>query len=409
MTTTPPLPRLDVRVTSAQEAFIAGDARLSCFLGGIGAGKTTAGAIKALRYLRPNTLGLVVAPSFRMLRDASWRTSLDLWRRLGLAEQVLRGDELRVVFANGAEALFRSAEDPERLRGPNAAWAWIDEGALCHPDTWPITIGRLRQHGAAGPCWVTTTPKPHNPSGSGVNWVRRVFVTDRTDETALYRATTTENPFLPPEYVRSLRSQYTARLSRQELDAEWVTDVEGSLWTYDLIRRAPAPDDLARVVVAVDPSGGSSAEHDEQGIVVAGLGADGNGYVLADRSCRLSPDGWGRRAVQAYVDYAADAIVVERNYGGDMARDVVLGAARALGATVTVKMVTASRGKAVRAQPVAALYEQAKVYHCGDFSELEDQLCSWTPESGQSPDRLDALVFALAEIMVKEPRAVYVY
>lgn len=232
------LPQLDVAVHAAQATFVAGDARFSCFLGGIGAGKTTAGAIKALRYLTPGSLGLVIAPSFRMLRDASWRTSLELWRRLEVAEQVFRGDELRVVFVNGAEALFRSAEEPERLRGPNASWAWIDEGALCHPDTWPITIGRLRQHGTAGPCWVTTTPKPRNIGigSTGENWVRRVFVTNRTDETVLYRAATAGNPFLPPSYLRSLRSQYTARLARQELDAEWVTDTEGSLWNRGMIR-----------------------------------------------------------------------------------------------------------------------------------------------------------------------------
>jgi phage terminase large subunit-like protein len=410
MMTSPPLPRLDIPVHDAQAAFVSDDHRFSLLLGGIGAGKTTAGAVKALRYLTPGSLGLVIAPSFRMLRDASWRTALELWGRLGLAEQVLRGDELRVVFANGAEALFRSAEDPERLRGPNASWAWIDEGALCHPDTWPIVIGRLRQHGLAGRCWVTTTPKTRDVGQSnGENWVRRVFVTDRTDETALYRASTSSNPFLPDTYVHSLRQQYTARMARQELDADWVLDVEGALFTLALIHAQPAPADLVRVVVAVDPSGGSDDAADEQGIIVAGRGADGRGYILADRSCRLSPAGWGRRAVQAAIDYAADAIVVERNYGGDMAEAVVTGAARSLDTTVTVKMVTASRGKRLRAEPVAALYEQGKVSHCGTFAELEAQMCSWTPESGTSPDRLDALVWSLTDLMVKEQRAVYVY
>lgn len=236
MSTATKLPRLDVPVSDDQAAFVADDHRYALFLGGIGAGKTYAGAIKALRYIRPDSLGLVVAPSFRMLRDATWRTALDVWRGAGLAEHVLRGDELRVVFSNGAEALFRSAEDPERLRGPNAAWAWIDEGALCRPDTWPITIGRLRQEGMVGPCWVTTTPKPRNVGDSGENWTRRVFVTSATDETALFRGRTASNPFLPPSYVRSLRSQYTARLARQELDAEWVIEVEGSLWNRGMIR-----------------------------------------------------------------------------------------------------------------------------------------------------------------------------
>jgi predicted phage terminase large subunit-like protein len=173
--------------------------------------------------------------------------------------------------------------------------------------------------------------------------------------------------------------------------------------------RRAAPADLARVVVAVDPSGGSDPENDEQGIVVVGLGADGRGYVLADRTCKLSPDGWGRRAVQAYVDFKADAIIGEANFGGRMVAAVIRNAARDMGVTVVYKAVHASRGKAVRAQPVAQLYEQGRVSHCEVLAELEDELTSWTPESGRSPNRLDALVWAFTELMVKNARAAYVY
>jgi phage terminase large subunit-like protein len=399
------LPRLDIAVSDVQAAFVADDRRYSLMLGGIGAGKTYAGAIKAMRQLRPGSLGLVVAPSFRMLRDATWRTALEVWRGCGLAEQALRGDELRVTFANGAEALFRSAEDPERLRGPNASWAWIDEGALCHPDTWPITIGRLRQHGTAGSAWVTTTPKPRNVNGSGENWTRRVFVTDANDETALFRGATAANPFLPSAYVRSLRRQYTARLARQELDAEWVTDTEGAYWTRAMFEpRASAPD-LARVVVAVDPAVSSAEASDETGILVAGLGVDGRGYVLADRSCRLGPDGWARRVVQAFDDFGADRVVAEVNNGGDLVGATL----KTVRPTLPYKTVHASRGKAIRAAPVAALYEQGRVTHTEPFPELEDQLCTWTPESGTSPDRLDALVWALTDTMLAPSRAAYVY
>jgi phage terminase large subunit-like protein len=127
---------------------------------------------------------------------------------------------------------------------------------------------------------------------------------------------------------------------------------------------------------------------------------DGHGYIVADRSCRLSPDGWGRRAVQAYLDFKADAIVVERNFGGDMAEAVVKAAALAMGVKVKVAMVTASRGKVLRAQPAAALYEQGRVHHTEAFTELEEQLTTWTPESGRSPDRLDALVWVVTETML---------
>ena len=403
------LARLSVPVWGTQGDFVADDHRYVLFLGGIGSGKTTGGAIRSLRFLHPGSLGLVIAPTFRMLRDSTWRTSLEIWRGLGIAEQVFRGDELSVRFANGAEALFRSAEDPERLRGPNASWCWIDEGALCHPDTWPIAIGRLRQQGRAGSAWVTTTPKPHNVARGGVNWTRRVFVSEATDETACYTAATASNPFLPHAYVVSLRSQYTHRQARQELDAEYLLDTPGALFTYDMIRRQAAPADQARCVVAVDPSGGSDPDNDEQGMIVAATGADARGYVLDDRSCRLSPDGWGRRAVQAYLDHHADAIVAEANYGGDMVAAVITTAARAMGVSVTYKAVSATRGKAVRAQPIAALYEQQRVFHCGAFDELESELVTWTPDSGRSPNRLDALVWALTELLVKEQRKVYVY
>lgn len=399
------LARLDVPVWGLQGDFIADDHRYALFLGGIGSGKTTAGAIKALRHIRPNTLGMVIAPTFRMLRDATWRTALDVWRSVGLAEQVLRGDELRVVFANGAEAIFRSAEDPERLRGPNASWAWIDEGALCLPDTWPITIGRLREHGVAGPAWVTTTPKPRDVRGGRANWTHRVFLSAATDETTVYRGSTADNPFLAREYVDSLRSQYTARLARQELDAEYLTDTPGALWTWAMLEgRRPAPD-LARVVVSIDPAVTSGEESDETGIVVAGLGVDGRGYVLADRSCRLSPDGWASRAVQAFDDYAADVVLAETNNGGDLVERTIKTVRR----TIPYRKVHASRGKQTRAQPVAALYEQGRVSHVDVFAELEEQLTTWTPEDGTSPDRLDALVWALTELLVETRREAYVY
>ena len=161
--------------------------------------------------------------------------------------------------------------------------------------------------------------------------------------------------------------------------------------------------DMQRIVVAVDPSGVSGAEDggDEVGIIVAGKGVDGCAYILADRSCRLSPEGWGRRAVEAYKEFKADRIVAEKNFGGAMVEAVI----RAADPQAPVTLVTASRGKAVRAEPIAALYEQGRVYHARNFSELEDQMVAMTPNGylGEgSPDRLDALVWALTELMLGE-------
>jgi predicted phage terminase large subunit-like protein len=161
--------------------------------------------------------------------------------------------------------------------------------------------------------------------------------------------------------------------------------------------------DLIRVVVAVDPSGTDGADDgDEIGIIVAGKGADGNAYVLADRSCRLSPQQWAKRAVDAYREFSADRIVAEKNFGGAMVESVL----RAVDKTVPVKMVTASRGKIARAEPVAALYEQKRVFHARPFPELEDQLCALVPEGyvGEGlPDRADALTWAITELMITQP------
>ena len=312
-----------------------------------------------------------------------------------------------VVWPSGAEAKLFGAygpEDVERLRaGGNRCWAWCEELAA-----WPklddcydhLQFGlRLGPHPRAV---ASTTPKPRT--------LIKALVADRA-HVAVTRATTADNPHLAERVRERYYARYGGtRLGRQELGGELLDEIEGALWTLAMLddRRA-APPDLARCVVAVDPSGGSDPENDEQGIVACGLGADGRGYVLADRSCKLSPDGWGRRAVQAYVDFSADAIIGEANYGGDMVAAVVKTAARAMGVSVVYKAVHASRGKAVRAQPISALYEQGRVSHCEVLAELEEELTSWTPESGRSPNRLDALVWALTELMVKDQRSVYVY
>jgi predicted phage terminase large subunit-like protein len=177
-----------------------------------------------------------------------------------------------------------------------------------------------------------------------------------------------------------------------------LEEVEGALWTRGMIektriRKEDVPD-LQRIVVAIDPAVTSGENSDETGIVVAGISRDKHYYVLDDRTLRASPDNWARQAVNAYTDWKADKIVAETNNGGDM---VVL-VLRQVDANVPVKKVTASRGKSVRAEPVSALYEQGRVHHVGAFPKLEDQLVIWTPDSNDSPDRLDALVWALTEL-----------
>jgi phage terminase large subunit-like protein len=194
---------------------------------------------------------------------------------------------------------------------------------------------------------------------------------------------------------------------------EWASEVNGALWSLedrvapdgktmpgiDALRVAAAPE-LQRIVVSIDPSGtrGDGAG-DDIGIIVAGLGMDGHGYILHDGTCQMSPEGWGRRAVDLYHRYNADRIVAERNFGGDMVRFTV----KTADSNAAFKEVVASRGKAVRAEPVSALYEQGKIHHVGHFSDLEDQMCNFTASGyvGEgSPDRADALVWALTELII---------
>lgn len=299
----------------------------------------------------------------------------------------------RLVWPNGSVAALRSADEPEGFRGLQAEAVWADElAAWEYPEAWDqlqlgVRLGpRPRQV-------VTTTPRP-------TKIVRDLLGDSGTIAT---RGSTYDNRAnLAPAFFRQIVSKYEGtRLGRQELYAEILDDIPGALWTRDVLSVKVPPHigniwDLSRVVVAIDPAVTHGEDSDETGIVVAGVDALGRGHVLADRSCRLSPDGWARRAIQAYRDFGADRIVAEVNNGGDLVESVL----RAVDPDIPYTAVHASRGKRVRAEPVAALYEQGRVTHAEVFPELEDQLCTYTPESGDSPDRLDALVWAITHLML---------
>ena len=196
-----------------------------------------------------------------------------------------------------------------------------------------------------------------------------------------------------------LRRRYEGtRLGRQELEGELIADVEGALWQReqidaDRLRKADIPD-LSRIVVAIDPATTSGTRSDETGIVVAGEGPGGHGYVLADYSMRGTPDACMRKAVWAYHHHQADRVVAESNAGGDYLEGLL----RTVDASVPYRKVFATRGKAIRAEPVSALYEQHRIHHAGVFAELEDELCTWTPADPASPNRLDAVVWAFTEL-----------
>jgi predicted phage terminase large subunit-like protein len=204
---------------------------------------------------------------------------------------------------------------------------------------------------------------------------------------------------LSPIFLASIRRRYEGtRLGRQELEGEVLEDVQGALWSranIDKLRVAAAPE-FTRIVIAIDPAVSSGEDSDETGIIVAGLGVDGEGYILEDASDRYTPTEWASKAVVLYHKYEADRVIAETNQGGAMVESTL----RVVDPNIPYRGIHASRGKIVRAEPVSALYEQGRAHHVGAFPELEDQLCTFTPGSTKSPDRLDAAVYALTELMV---------
>lgn len=298
-----------------------------------------------------------------------------------------------VQFPSGAEATLHSGANPEGLRGPEHHAAWCDELAKWeHPTaTWDNLMLGLRL-GAAPRTLVTTTPRP-------IALLRRLMA---APDVAKTRGRTRDNPNLPADFVAAVTERYGGtRLGRQELGGELIEEVEGALWTRALIekRRARAPETLRRILIGVDPP--ASATGDACGIVACGMGADGIGYVLGDHSVAgRSPEGWARVVAGAAEAWEAERVIVETNQGGEMVESVL----RSADVMLPVRPVHARFGKSRRAEPVAALFEHDKARFAGVFPELEDELAGLLAGGyegpGRSPDRADAMVWAMAELML---------
>lgn len=303
----------------------------------------------------------------------------------------------RLTWPNGAVATAFSAEDPESLRGPQFDLAWCDEFAKWRyaQDAWDQLQFGLRL-GDDPRQIITTTPR--NTAAL------KAIINDPT--TVVSGASTYANKaFLASTFLRKVVAKYEGtRLGRQELMAELLEDNPDALWQRAALdaKRIRVQPDLRRIVVAVDPPVTSGEDADECGIIVAGKKADGDAVVLADRSIQgLSPAKWAARAVAAYHEFEADCIVAEVNNGGDLIPELI----KQIDSRVPVRSVRASRGKVTRAEPIAALYEQGRVSHLGALPQIEDQMCEFTQDfdrksMGYSPDRVDALVWALTELMI---------
>lgn len=299
----------------------------------------------------------------------------------------------RIEWPNGAWALCFSADEPERLRGEQCEAAWADEvGAWRYEQAWTQLMLGLRL-GRDPKVVVTTTPRP-------IKLIRDLLANPTTIVTT---GTTWENvENLAGTFTDEITRVYSgSRIGRQELYAELLWEAEGALWKREWLDEGRVEKDefekmqLDRLVVGVDPAATFGEDAGETGIIIAGLGRNDKGYVIHDGSGKLKVEDWSKRVVGLYQTYLADRVIAEQNMGGDM----VLGVLQAVDNNIAVKLVRASKGKATRAEPVAALYEQGRIHHVGYFPELEEQLCSWEPGM-DSPDRLDALVWAFTELMV---------
>lgn len=372
-----------------------GDWRFWIILAGRGFGKTRTGAEWVRMQVRQFPMVNLIGATADDARDIMIEGESGILAICPPDERPeYKSSKRRLEWPNGARSLVFTADEPERLRGKQHMKLWADE--LCswrYSESWHQAMLGLRLGPNPQAC-VTTTPKPTTLLLDLLKHPKSVVVKGTTYENR-------EN--LAEDFYRDIISQYEGtRRGRQELLAEILGDVPGALWTRDILERTRVnkPPDMRRIVVAIDPAVTVSEESSNTGIVVCGVGGDDrHGYVLEDLTLRGSPDVWAARAVNAYYRWRADRIVAETNNGGDMVEHTI----RTVDRTASIKQVRASRGKHTRAEPISALYEQGRVHHVGPFPDLEDELCTWVP-GDDSPDRLDAMVWALTELMVTPGR-----
>ncbi len=365
--------------------------------GGRGSGKTRTGAEYTRRMADRVSRIALIAPTGADIRDTMIEGVSGLQYVCALAGEKIKWEpsKRRVTFPNGCIATTFSAEEPARLRGPQHGFAWLDEPAH-YPDIeelWSNLLFGLRL-GTRPHVTLTSTPLP-------TPWVRNI---QEREDTRVVRVSTYANI---DNLAATFRDQVVAefegtRKGRQELYGELLLDVEGALWQEDFLHREPVDwRELDRIVIGVDPAGAANKRSDETGIVVAGRKRD-TAWVLHDSTGKYTPRQWSDEVYRLYSLYEADAIVVEKNFGGDMVKDVLLKDQGDLNPRIIVKH--AQRSKAISAAPVVRLYEQGRVLHYppmqNDLSKLEMEMLSWVPSSGApSPNRIDAMVWAMTELM----------
>lgn len=385
-----------------QQRIVDSPAKRRIVRAGRRSGKTTVAADIAVEALLQGRRVLYGAPTADQIAKF-WREVTQALAEPITAGVYIKNETLHTIERLRTEARIRAKTcwNADTLRGDYADVLILDEWQLMAEDTWEYVGAPMLLDNDGDAIFIYTPPSLLSRSVSKARDPRhaaRMYAQAQQDMSgrwAVFHFTSHDNPHISADALGEITHDMTALAIRQELYAEDLEEMPGALWTRELLERVRVSEypDLTRVVVGVDPPGGQT----ECGIVVAGM-VNGHRYVLADRSIRGSPETWASVVLSAYAEFSADRIVGEANYGGDMVQSTVQGAARSRGITVPYKPVHATRGKAVRAEPCVAGYERGEVHHVGEFPALEDELTMWTPEQDWSPNRLDALVWALTEL-----------
>lgn len=388
-----------------QLAFIESPAKRKIIRAGRRGGKTTGVAILALKAFLAGKRVLYAAPTADQLA-AFWSEIMKALHQQVDAGVLYQNKTLRVVEVPNTENRIRAktAWNAETLRGDYADLLILDEYQMMDETAWNEVGAPMLLDNDGDAVFIYTPPSLHSRSISKARDIRHASKLFKTAEQGFpywetFHFTSHDNPHISQIALGNITKDMTALAYAQEIMAEDRDENPSALWTRAMIdaHRTSAAPDAARIVVGVDPPGGAT----ECGIVVAALGIDGRYYVLDDLSLKAPPEGWASVVMDAYKDYEADWIIAESNFGGDMVRSTL----RAIDANARVKMVRATRGKAVRAEPISARYERGEVSHIGSLYSLEEELCMWQPASGMSsPNRLDAMVWALTELTTRDVR-----
>ena len=384
----------------------SGDWNVWLILAGRGWGKTRTGAQDIVHYgsTNNNVRCAVVAPTFGDLRRVCFEGDSGILSIVpeecyykGSRSKGYYKSGVEIYLYNGSRIQGYAAIEPDRFRGPQYHRAWCDELASWrYPEAYDQLQFGLRL-GLKPQTVITTTPRP-------TELIKNIM---KREDAVITSGDTFENKDnLAPSALQAFKERYEGtRLGRQELYAEILDDFEGALWSFSMIekQRTRTLPEMKRVVKGIDPAVTNNIHSDETGIIVAGKGVVDKYYIIDAVDGKMTADNWARVSINAYHKYQANMLIAEVNNGGDLVERVI----RGIDNTVKYKSVSATRGKLVRAEPISALYEQGKVSHCGSFKVLEDQMCSYTGDRHKSPDRLDAMVWAMTELTSSSKQAMW--